>query len=41
MQTINWKRLGLGFYGGMELLVIFGALYGIIADVLATKFAGE
>ena len=33
--------VGLGFYGGMELLVIFGALYGIIADVLATKFAGE
>ena len=33
--------VGLGFYGGMEILVIAGAIYGLIADVVATKFAGE
>jgi len=33
--------VGLGFYGGMEIMIIAGAAYGLIADVLATKFAGE
>jgi len=33
--------VGMGFYGGMEIMVFAGAIYGLIADVLATKFAGE
>ncbi|MBD3398587.1 hypothetical protein GF412_05085 [Candidatus Micrarchaeota archaeon] len=33
--------VAIGFYGGMEILVLFGAIYGLIADVVATKFGGE
>ncbi len=33
--------VGLGFYGGMGVMVIAGTVYGLIADVLATKFGGE
>ena len=33
--------VAIGFYGGMEILVLFGALYGLIADVVATRLAGE
>ena len=33
--------IGIGFYGGMEVLVAFGAVYGLITDVVSTKVAGE
>ena len=33
--------IGIGFYGGMEILVLFGAIYGLLADLIATKIAGE
>ena len=33
--------IGMGFYGGMEIIVLFGIVYGIITDVAATRFAGE
>lgn len=30
--------IGISFYGGGEILILFGMIYGLVADVLATKF---
>ena len=30
--------IGISFNGGGETLILFGMMYGLIADVLATKF---
>jgi hypothetical protein len=30
--------IGISFNGGGETLILFGMVYGLIADVLATKF---
>ena len=33
--------VAISFYGGAEILIVFGIIYGIIIDVAATKFAGK
>ncbi|MEM4272677.1 MAG: hypothetical protein QXH30_03730 [Candidatus Bilamarchaeaceae archaeon] len=30
--------VGISFYGGGEILILFGMAYGLIADVVATRF---
>jgi len=30
--------IGISFYGGSEILILFGMTYGLVADVLATRF---
>ncbi len=30
--------IGISFNGGGELLILFGMVYGLVADLLATKF---